>query len=307
VNALWSRRAVRHLAVGLLPLLVLAPVVVAVLAVRLADVAAPLRDATARATATVERIGLGPDGRDFQVAWTDEGGVRRTGTVLTAERTDVPVGARVAIRYQPADPRRVFVTGDETSTRIGDLTFGVIATVLLLLAAVGVSVAHVLRRLAMEKRPAAPLPVTVRRSRLGLGRRAWLLIEDGGRSWWTPVRWEPVLEALRPGTRVPVHGRPAQDRVLVADVEGTAVWQVGRRRLTPPRGEVEEDDDRAPAGPVSLVRQLRADAAPLAAAPVLGLLWAYVDDGGAQTWAVASILAAAALFWLVALRGSDPT
>ena len=32
-----------------------------------------------------------------------------------------------------------------------------------------------------------------------------------------------------------------------------------------------------------LVRQFRADAGLLAAAPILGLLWAYVDDGGKVT------------------------
>jgi hypothetical protein len=39
---------------------------------------------------------------------------------------------------------------------------------------------------------------------------------------------------------------------------------------------------------------------------VLGLLWAYVSGGGTGSFLVATALAAAVLFWLPQLLGSDP-
>jgi hypothetical protein len=48
------------------------------------------------------------------------------------------------------------------------------------------------------------------------------------------------------------------------------------------------------------------DAVPLVAAPVLGLLWAYVDGSGFGGFLVATGVVAAVLFWLPQLLGSDP-
>ena len=42
-------------------------------------------------------------------------------------------------------------------------------------------------------------------------------------------------------------------------------------------------------------------------APFIGLLWTYVDRGGALTWLGATALTAALGLWLGALRGSDPS
>lgn len=307
VNALWLRRPVRHVVVGLLPLLVVGTAVLVALAIRLAETSAPVREATARATATVERTGFGPDGRDLEVAWTDDTGAERRSTIRADRDTDVPVGAQIVVRYRPGDPGRVFVNGDETSAEIGDLTFGVVAAGLLMTGALGASAVHVARRRAAERRPATRLPVSYDRSRFGVLHRSWLVVEDAGRSWWVSVHWEPVLDQLAPGTPVAVHGRPSRDRVIVADVAGTPVWQAGRTRSAPPRGVVEEDGPRREQQDVPLVRHLRADAALLAAAPVLGLLWAYVDDGGVVSWVLATALSGAALLWVPTVRGSDPT
>jgi len=309
VKALWRRRAVRHVLLGLLPLLVAGSAVIAVLAVRLAETAGPVRDATARATATVQRTGFGPDERDIEVAWTDDTGTARKATVRAARASDVPVGARIMVRYRPGDPGRVFVTGDETSARLSDLTFGIGLAGFLIIGVLAASAVHIARRLAAERQPGTSLPATYARSRRGLLRRSWLVVEEGGQSWWVSVHWDPVLERLRPATPVTVHGRPSRDRVVVADIEGTPVWQAGRRRLTPPRGEVDQDAaDRGPArGDLPLSRQFRADAGLLAAAPLLGLLWAYVDDGGRMSWLLATTIAGAVLFWLPTVRGSDPT
>ena len=308
MKALWRRRAVRHLVIGLLPLLVAGPAIIAVLAVRLAETSAPVRAATERATATVLRTGLGPDARDLEVSWTDDTGTARTSTIRPAGASDVPVGAKLQVRYRPGDPGRVFVTGDRTSAEIGDLTFGIIIAALLVLGAVVASGVHVARRLSAERRPVVTLPASYVRSRLGLAHRSWLVVEDAGRSWWVSVHWEPVLADLAPETPVAVHGRPSRDRLVVADIAGTAVWQAGRRRTTAPRGEVDEDrDEPEPARDVPLTRHFRADAGLIAVAPVLGLLWAYVDDGGPTSWLLATVLSGAALLWVPTVRGSDPT
>ena len=311
MNALWHRRAVRHLILGLLPLLVVGAAVIAVLADRLAETAGPLRDATARATATVQRTGIGDDGRDVELAWTDDTGAARLSTVRAARASDVPVGARIQLRYRPGDPGRVFVGGDETSSRVADLSFGIGLAGLLMLAIAVATAVHITRRRAAERRPAVTLPVSYGRSRLGLTRRSWLVIEEAGRSWWVSVHWEPALTGLAPGTPARVHGRPSRDRVLAVEVDGTTIWSAGRRRSTPPRGEIERDaadegPEERPANP-ALGRQFRADAGLLAAAPILGLLWAYVDDGGRGSWVLATALSAAALIWVPAVIGSDPT
>jgi hypothetical protein len=308
VKALWRRRAVRHLVIGLLPLLVAGPAIIAVLAIRLAETSAPVRAATERATATVLRTGLGPDARDLEVAWTDDTGAGRTSTVRPARSSDVPTGAKIEVRYRPGDPSRVFVTGDRTSAEIGDLTFGIVIAGLLVLGAIAASAVHVARRLSVERRPAVSLPASYVRSRVGLTRRSWLVVEDAGRSWWVSVHWEPALTDLAPETPVPVHGRPSRDRLIVADIGGTPVWQAGRRRAEPPRGEVDEDrDEPGPTRDVPLTRHFRADAGLIAAAPILGLLWAYVDDGGPTSWLLATVLSGATLLWVPTVRGSDPT
>jgi hypothetical protein len=313
VTALWRRRPVRHVVYGLLPLLVVGPLIIVLLAVRLASDSAPVRAATASAIATVEGTRLGDDERTLQVSWTDNTGTKRTSTVRTNRPSDVPVGAQLTVRYRPGDPSRVFVTGDETTGRLTDLSFGILLSALLTAAILVASAVHVARRRAAERRPATSLPVSYARSKFGLNRRSWLLVEEAGVTWWVSVHWDPVLETLAPGETALVHGRPARDRVLTFDVDGTHVWQAGRRRLRPPRGEIDregvdpESTDRVVGTDVPLPRQFRADAGLLAAAPILGLLWAYVDDGGRASFVLAAALAGAALFWVPTVRGSDPT
>jgi hypothetical protein len=306
VKALWHRRAVRHVVIGLLPLLVVGPVLVVVLAVRLADTAAPLRDATVRATGTVQRAGGGADGRELEVRWTDETGATRTSTVRAAGAGDVPVGARVELRHRPGDPDRVFVTGDETSAEVSSLTSSIALVVLVTGAAAAATAVHLGRRRAAERRDPRSLPVSYARSRFGISRRSWLLVREDGRDWWVSVHWEPVLETLGPKARADVRGRPARDRVLAFDVAGTTVWQAGRHRPGPPRGEIDRETQAADAPPATLGRQFRADAGVRAAAPVLGLIWAYVDGGGWVSWLLASLLSATVLFWVPTMVGSDP-
>lgn len=309
MEARWRRRTVRHVLVGLLPLLVAGVVLIVVLAVRFAETAAPVREATGRADGTVLRSGLGPDGRDVELRWTDDRGASRVSTVRAARAGTVPAGRTVQLRYAPADPSgRVFAPGDETSARLRDLAYGLLLTVLVVVGVLVATGVHVARRLAAERRPGTTLPVTYARSRRGIVRRSWLVVTEQGRDWWVPVHWDPLLPGLPPGTPATVHGRPSQDRVVVVDVGGAKVWQAGRRRATPPGGAVTADEaDLETPAPVGLVRQVRTDAVLLAAAPLIGLLWAYLDESGTASWAAATALAAGVLFWLPTVAGSDPT
>ena len=291
---------------GLLPLLVAGAAVAAVLAVRLGDAAAPVREATGRATATV----VGADGREVELRWTDDRGTERVSRVRAAGGGEVPAGRTVTLRFDPADPAGpVYVAGDEPSARLRDLSFGLVLTLLVLAVAVAVTAVHLARRRAAERRPAGPLPARYARSRRGVVQRSWLVLTDGGTDWWVPVHWDPILTRLAPGTRIPVHGRPGRDRVVVAEVDGVPVWQGGRRRPTAPAGELAtapvppgEDPPR-----IGLVRHLRADGGLLAVAPLAGLLWAYLDGTGPAGWLAASAVAAGLLMWLPTVLGTDPT
>jgi hypothetical protein len=298
---------------GLVPLLVVGPIVIILLAVRLAHDSAPVRAATGQAEATVQRTGLGDDRRGIELTWTDADGTRHTSTVHIANPSSFAVGSRLVVHYRPDDPSQVFVTGDDTTRRLTDIAFGILLSALLLLGVLAASAVHVARRRAAERKPPVPLPASYARSRFGITRRAWLLVDDAGRTWWVSVHWDPVLETLGPGETALVHGRPAADRIVTFDIDGTHVWQAGRRRPRPPRGEVDregvdpERTDRMVGTDIPLTKQFRADAGLLAAAPILGLLWAYVDNGGKVSFLLATVLAGAALFWVPTVRGSDPT
>jgi hypothetical protein len=306
----------------LIPLLLVAAALLAVLTARYSDATAPLRDATSRAVATVQRSGLGEDGRGVELSWTDEQGVRRTGVVRASGPGSVPAGARVDVRYVPSDPSRVHAAGDRTEARVRDLGFGMVAVTAVLIAAVLASAVHVARRLLAERRLGMAMPVRYARVRRRLLRRSWLVLDDQAREWWVPVHWAPVLGELRAGASAIVHGRPGGHRVLALDIGGTTVWQAaGRVRTGPPRGEVGAVEDvwsspahraaepAAGSGAVDigLARHLRTDGGLLVAAPVIGLAWAYVDGTGWGGAVVAAVLAAAVLVWLPTLLGSDPT
>jgi hypothetical protein len=336
MRGLWRRRPVRRAVIGLLPLLVVSGTLAAVLAARFSATAAPVREATARATATVQRSGLDPDGRGVELRWTDGSGTERTSRVVAQRAGTVPAGRRVEIRYQPSDPSRVFVGGDETSARLRDLAFSLGVTVLVPAVALIMLLLHVSRRLSAERRPGATLSVDYARSRRGLAHRSWLVVEEQGKQWWVPVHWDPVLPRLARGTPAVAHGLPSRHAAIAVEVNDTMIWQAaGRRRGTPPRGEIwraepgepatgrrrQRGDTKVPPGAepprtpaaradcdrAGLVWQFRADAALLIAAPLLGLLWSYLSEGGLASWAGATLLAAAVLFWWPTMLGSDPS
>jgi hypothetical protein len=323
MRGLLRRRPVRHLAIGIALLLLAGLALLVVLTNRFGTAAAPVRAATATAPATVVRGQLGPDGKGVQLNWTDARGEQHLSEVRLPEVASVQAGASVQVHYLPDDPSRVYVAGDEFSVRARDLAFDILAVLVVLVAALLLSGVHLARRLRAERRPATTMPVTYARCKRGLMQRSWLVLDDAGREWWVPVHWVPALGTLLAKTPAAVHGRLATDRVLVVDVGGTPIWQSGRRRSAPPTGEMvtaatpwsksaQREAEAAAAAadappPAGLARQLRGDGVLVVVAPLLGLLWAYLDSSGPGGFVGATVLMVGVLLWLPAMLGTDPT
>jgi hypothetical protein len=303
------RRAATQLLVGYLPLLAVGIVLVAVLAVRLSVEREPLADATRTATATVVASGEAPDGRGVSVTLDGGGGARRAGVVVLRDPQDIPAGAHVAVRYDPtspADRTAVYADGDAAHRAVEDVLFGIVATVAVVLVASAVTGLRVLRLRRLRRSPASAATASRVVVRRGLFVRSWLELATARGVRWLPVHWSPELAALEPDSPVELRGDVGGRSVL--PVLGVAeVWPSGPLRGRPPRGErtvvVPED---APDGPVGWARQVRSDLVVVFAAPLLGLVWAYVDGSGPAGFGFATALAAVVLFWLSQLLGSDP-
>jgi hypothetical protein len=302
------QRAARQLLLGLLPLLVVGLVLIVVLALRLADVRAPLAAADATATATVSRVGTPPDGRGLEVTFPAADGTERTGVIELTRALDVPVGAHLTVRYDPEAPggSRVHTDGDATSAAVSDVLFGLVIVVLVLLVTSALTLARLLGRPRLRTRPAVRPTATHVVVRRGLLVRSWLELDSSAGLRWLPVYWAPELDRLAPNTRVELHGDPACDRLVLPVVDGAEVWPSGRVRSRQPRGDLRQAPVDPQATDVGLARQARADGVVPFLAPVLGVLWAYVDSSGVAGFLVATALSAAVLFWVPQLLGSDP-
>jgi hypothetical protein len=304
------RRASRQLLLGLVPLLLVGLVLLAALAVRLGDVRAPLAEDSATATATVTAVGTGSDGRGLDVAFTDAAGAQRTGVVELERALDVPVGARLAVRYDPDDPADgsavVHTDGDAASAALSDVLFGLVVVLAVLLAAAALTAARLLGRPRLRGRPALRLTATHVVVTRGLLVRSWLEVDTSAGLRWVPVHWAPELDRLPPGARIEVRGDPARERLVLPVVEGAEIWPSGRVHDRAPRGDLRQAPVDPAATDVGLARQARADGVLPFLAPVLGLLWAYVDSSGLLGFLTATVLSAAVLFWLPQLLGSDP-
>jgi hypothetical protein len=316
MTGLLRRRTARHLAIAIAPLLVIGIALLVVLAVRFARDSEPVRAATGTAQATVTSGGLGDDGTGVDLRWTDPTGAARTSRIVVPRGATVRVGATVSIQFQPGDLSKVYVDGDQLSDRLRDLAFGILITIFALVLVLVVTAVHVLRRRAAERRPAATVPVTHARSKRGLVQRSWLIVHDKGRDTWVPVHWEPPVTDALVRTPVTVHGVAGSGQVVAFEIDGTPVWQSGRQRPGPPRGEVTIAEppakgaaSSAPAEAVSvgLGRQFRVDGALTIIAPLLGLLWGYFDGSGVGGFVSATLLMVGVLLWLPSVLGTDPT
>ena len=302
------RRAARQLLLGLVPLLVVGLVLLVAMGVRLGEARARLADAPATAPATVTAVGTAPDGRGLEVSFTDAAGAARTGVIELQRAQAVPVGARLTVRYDPGDAGtvRVYTAGDAESAAVSDAVFGLAVVLVVLLVTSGLTAARLVGRPRLRTRRAVRLTATHVVVRRGLLVRSWLEIDTSAGLRWLPVHWAPELDRLVPGTRIEVRGDPARDRLVLPVVEGGEIWPSGRVRSRGPRGVLRQAAVDPAATDVGLARQARADGVLPFLAPVLGLLWAYLDSSGLPGFLTATALSAAVLFWLPQVLGSDP-
>lgn len=304
------RRAVGQLLLGLIPVLVVGLAALLLLALRLPGAQAPLAAAGSTAQATVTATGGAPDGRGLTVTFVDRTGVEHTGALVLTRRLDVPAGTAVTVRYDPLalgdDPVPVHADGDAASAQVADLVFGLAAVVLVLAVVTGLTVARLLGRPRLRRRATTRVSATHVVSRQGLLVRSWLELATPSGQRWLPVHWAPELDRLAPDTVLEVHGDSARSRLVLPVVGGTELWPSGRLRSRLPRGDVRQAAVDPDAGDLGLARQARADGVAPFVAPVLGVLWAYVDSSGVGGFLLATALSAAVLFWLPQLLGSDP-
>jgi len=170
MRGLWHLRPVRHLVVGLLPLVVVAVALIVVLSVRFDREAAPVRQAAGEATATVTRSGLGSGGDEVELRWSDAAGQQHLSLVRVPGSRQVKIGSTVTLRYNPSDLSQVYVGGDATYVRLRNIAYDIFLTGLVLIVVVAISAVHVARRLAAARRPGHTMParqVTPPRPRAG--------------------------------------------------------------------------------------------------------------------------------------------
>jgi hypothetical protein len=302
------RRAVRQLLLGLIPLLVIEAAVLALLAVRLSATQAPVDAATQVAEGTVAATGRAPDGRGVAVT-LDDG---RRGTVVLESPRDasgVRRGTHLAVAYDPADPRdatRFYAEGDAAHRQVDDLLFGLTVAVLVAVVTTVLTVLRFLTRPRLRGARAGEATASRVVVRQGLAVRSWLELVTAHGVRWLPVYWAPELARLAPGSLIELRGDPARGRLVLPVVDGAELWPSGRLRVPPPRGDRRVADPEPDTAATGWARQVRGDLVPVLIAPVLGILWAYLDSAGPGGFAVATALAAGVLFWLAQLLGSDP-
>ena len=306
----FRTRAVRHGLVAAVLVLVVCAAVAAFSALTLATARSDVAPLTARATAQVTRVDHDAD--TATVAWPLPAGSQAQATVQLDDTPPKP-GFTVPVAYDPASPSHAVMPGAATLVAAdrssGELLFIAIVAVVMLLA----TAVRLLSRLRLTNRPTVRIPVRRVRIQSGLMARSWLETEDLPRRW-IPVYFEPALITLPTPTTISLFGDPRRNRLVAAVVDGTVLYPSGRVVKDDPRGRrvdnPSEVDDSVRARAVTsrgLLRQLRTDAVLIVPAPVVGLLWAFLDGGGVWSWLGATVITAALALWLAALRGSDPS
>jgi hypothetical protein len=302
------RRAAAQLLLGLVALSVVGAAVLTVLGVQLVDVRAPRAEAIELTTATVSDVR--PGGREVEVTFRDDRDRPREGLLVLADPMDIPAGARVAVRYDPRvdvdDRLLVHADGDATADAIQDVVFGIVVVVAVLLLAGGLTAGRAVLVRRLRRRSCTTLTATRLLVRRGLLLRSWLELSTDRGLRWQPVHWSPEIARLPHDGTIEVHGDPTRHRFVLPVVDGAEVWPSGPVRATAPRGEQRTPRPDPGAGQIGLARQVRVDVVLATAAPLLGLLWAYLDGSGVAGFLLATVFSAAVLFWLCQLLGSDP-
>jgi hypothetical protein len=274
----------------------------------LAAASRELEAATGRTFGTVSAV----DGDHVAVRWTPDGGTERTDSVELAGSAP-PVGTRTEVAYDPTAPGTPLVPGAvllaDADSSLGTLYLAVTVAVLVVL----VGGWQVVSRGRAARRPAHSVPVRRVRIRTGVVARSWLETETTPRRW-IPVHFDPLLVGLPSPATVRLRGDPLHDRLVGAEVAGRLLHPSGAVRAHEPRGRRTDNPTAPDASTIERAarlgawhRQLRADLPVLFPAPIVALLWTYLDGAGITTWAATTALLAALALWLAAVRGSDPS
>ncbi|HEY2695857.1 MAG TPA: hypothetical protein VGJ45_10345 [Pseudonocardiaceae bacterium] len=224
-----------------------------------------------------------------------------------------PIGTRTQIAYDPRNPADAIIPGAHLLADADQGRSGLAFAALVALLVLAVDAIWLLRRLRLR----SGQPMTVRRIRVQrrLMSRSWLETEPaaGTRQRWIPVYWDPILAQLPSPVEVTLHGDPRIDRLVTVEANGILLYPAGRVTAREPLGRRTDSPSQpdqhalAKARTAGALRQLRVDAALIVPAPLLGLVWAYLDQGGVPSWCGATALCATLAIWLAAIRGSDPT
>jgi hypothetical protein len=218
------------------------------------------------------------------------------------------VQTRTEVAYDPLEPSTVFIPGSTELAALDRATSGVAFSGLVAAVVLITGGWQVISRRRLHRRPGQPVQVRRVRVQSGLLTRSWLELDSPLR--WIPVHFDPVLVTLPAPTLVQLHGDPQRRGLAAAEVGGVWLDPSGPVRTTEPAGRRIDSPVRPDADALansSWRRQLRVDAVLIAPAPVVGLLWVFLDGGGILTWACATTVTAALALWWAAMRGSDPT
>lgn len=302
-------RALRYGAGASALVLLVCALIAGLSAVTLGTVGARVSTATARGHGEV----IHAAGHTVDVRWSAPS-AQRSATLKLAVPAP-PVGTRTEVAYDPRQPATVFIPGSIELAAVDRAFSGVIFSGLIATVVLGAAAWQLINRRRLRSRSPQTVPVRRVRVQSGLLTRSWLEL-DCPPHRWIPVRFDPVLVILPAPAPVRVHGDPRRHRLVGADIDGVWLHPSGPVRAREPRGRridspahPDADALQVASGswPRQLRGQLRADAVLITPAPVVGLLWAFLDGGGVTTWAGATALAAALALWWAALRGSDPT
>lgn len=266
--------------------------------------------ATGRAGGVVDSV------RDESVAlvrWAPPGQTERVDAVPISGAAPAP-GTRTEVAFDPSTPADPLVPGSSVLVDADSALTSIALVVVVALMVLAVGAWQVVTRRRAFAQHVRSVAVRRVRWQAGLGTRSYLETESQPQRW-IPVHFDPVLVPLPSPTTVQLHGDPLRDRLVAATtIDGTPLIPSGPVRLTEPRGHRTDNasrpDDTAAARGTALARmcrQLQADLPMVVPAPFIGLLWTYVDNGGAAGWATATALTAALGLWLAAVRGSDPS
>jgi hypothetical protein len=267
-----------------------------------------LDTATARTFGTISAV----DGNRVELRWTPEGGTERTDPVELAG-SPPPVGTRTEVAYDPTAPGTPLVPGAallaDADNSLGTLYLTATVAALVILSGGW----QLVSRRRAGGQPTRTVPVRRVRIQAGLIARSWLETETAPRRW-IPVHFDPLLVGLPSPATVRLRGDPLRDRLVAVAVDGRVLHPSGPVRAQEPLGR-RTDNPTAPdastiermARLAALRPQFRADLPLLVPAPIIALLWTYIEGAGIATLAATTALLAALGLWLAAIRGSDPS